>query len=126
MIGVPGVADQLAAVGDCMARHGVTWQRLRGDFEGSREYEITSFRKLHGSELDAFASEVSRLEHGFSLFYPSSGETPYDSLCRYLEARLIELRREIDGREAQRASTEWRLVKPQDNSGVGGEPPSVS
>src|SRR6267143_7091204 len=37
-IGVRGVADQLGAVRDCMTRHGVTWQRLRGDFEGSREY----------------------------------------------------------------------------------------
>src|SRR6266516_1196275 len=43
-IGASAVARQLQAVHDCMTRYGVTWQRLRGEFEGSHEYEITSFR----------------------------------------------------------------------------------
>ena len=100
-IGVPKVASQLQAVHDCMTRYGVTWQLLRGDLEGGAEYEITTFRKLHGPQLDAFASEVSTLAHGFSLFRPHSDEAPYDALCAYLESRLIELRREIDRREVQ-------------------------
>ena len=104
-IGAPAVAGRLQAVHDCMTRYGVTWQQLRGDFEGGQQYEITSFRKLHGSQLDSFASEVSTLGHGFSLFRTESGEAPYEALCTYMEGRLTELRGEIDKRQAQPSAT---------------------
>jgi len=95
LIGAFATANQLQQIQDCMTRHGVTWQQLRGDFEGSREFEITSFRKLHGPRLDSFASEARAIGRGFSLFYSSSAESAYELLCSYLQSRLIELQREI-------------------------------
>jgi hypothetical protein len=99
-IGAPIVAGQFQRVHDCMKRHGVTWERLREDFGSGQENQITSFRKLHGNQLDAFAAEVSTLGRDFSLFHPQSGESPFQALCAYLDGRVAELRKEIDRREA--------------------------
>jgi hypothetical protein len=99
-IGAPIVAGQLQTIHDCMKRHGIAWERLRGDFGSGSENQITSFRELHGAELDAFAAEVGMLARGFSLFHPQSGESPYDALCAHLDGRVAELRNEIDRREA--------------------------
>jgi hypothetical protein len=98
-IGARSEEEKLQSIRDCMMRHGVTWERLRGDFAGSQEYELGSFRKLHGSQLDAFASEVSTLGRGFSLLRKGSEKSAYDSLCSYLQNRLAQLQREIVNRE---------------------------
>jgi hypothetical protein len=79
-----------------MKRHRVTWEQLRGGFAGGKEHEITSFRKLHGPSLDAFASEVSALSRDFSLFHPKVGEDPCQALCNYLEGRIPALRKELE------------------------------
>ncbi len=99
-IGALAAARDLQGIQDCMARHGVTWERLRGDLQGTREYDITSFHKLHGAQLAPFASEVTKLAHGFSPFRPQRNENPYAALCTYLDGRLTELRDEIAKREA--------------------------
>jgi len=100
-IGAPAAAGQLQAIYDCMTRFGVTWQRLRGDFDGVQEHLITSFGMIHGAQLGSFTSELESLARGFSLFARRSGEAPYDALCTYLEGRLADLRSEINKRIAQ-------------------------
>jgi hypothetical protein len=100
LIGAPKCAAIFDSVHASMTRYGVTWERLRGDFEGSTEFQITSFRRLHGEALDSFTAEVGKLVQGFSLFNTLySPEDAYAALCHYLETRLVELRQEIDKRK---------------------------
>ncbi len=100
LVGAPKSASLLESVRSCMDRHGVTWQRLRNDFEGTAEYEITSFRELHGEGLDAFTEELDRLVGNFSLFNTLySPENAYAALCSYLDGRVEELQSEIDRRK---------------------------
>ena len=99
LIGAPKSASLLQSVRSCMERHGVTWQRLRSDFAGTAEYEISSFRELHGEDLDGFAREVDTLAGHFSLFNTLySTEDSYAALCSYLDGRAEELRSEIERR----------------------------
>jgi hypothetical protein len=92
----------LQSVQACMAKYGVSWERLRADFEGASEFQVTSFREMHGEELDSFVTEVGELAQGFSIFNPRySAEDAYGALCRHLDARLGELRQEIDKRRIQ-------------------------
>ena len=67
-IGAPKSAELLRAVQSCMKKHGVTWAKLRGDFEGTVEYQITSFRQLHGESLDAFSKDIYQIVGKFELF----------------------------------------------------------
>jgi hypothetical protein len=99
LIGAPRSAALLESIQSCMTKHGVTWEGLRGDFAGGAEYQVTSFRELHGEALDAFASEVGGLAGRFSLFNRHYAlEDSYGALCRYLDNRMLELRGEIDKR----------------------------
>jgi len=99
LIGAPKCAALFCSIQACMTKFGVSWQRLRADFEGTTEFEITSFRKMHGDRLDSFATEVGELASGFSLFSArSSPEDAYSALCTYLDSRLDELRQEINNR----------------------------
>ena len=86
IIGVPQTSGLLGAVSSCMTRHGVTWERLRDDLEGTKEFQVTSFRELHGEALREFSNEVSAISRGFELFHArDSGEDAYDALRNYLE-----------------------------------------
>jgi hypothetical protein len=97
LIGVPKCAAIFYSIQACMTKHGVTWERLREDFGGTTEFQITSFRKMHGDQLEPFAAEVAELAQRFSLFDTrSSPEDAYSALCRYLDGRLDELRHEIE------------------------------
>ncbi|RPI74662.1 MAG: DUF4375 domain-containing protein [Desulfobacteraceae bacterium] len=101
LFGALKVSESLEKVQQCMRRHDVTWERLRGDFEGMTEFQITSFHELHGETLDAFAQEVCDIAGGFELFNHESGEPVYDLLCAHLDLRIIRLREEIQKREAK-------------------------
>jgi hypothetical protein len=129
LIGAPKSAALLESIESCMTRHAVTWENLRGDFAGAVEYQVTSFRELHGEALDAFVSEVGSLVGHFSLFNTHySLEDSYGALCNYLDGRVEELRREISKR------TEAQLGAPPNggpaarrgNSDAIEGPPSVS
>jgi hypothetical protein len=105
LIGAPRSAALLESIQFCMTKHGVTWERLRGDFVGSTEYEISSFRGLHGEALNPFATEIGNLAGRFSLFNTHySLEDAYSALCSYLDGRVEELRREIDKRKTPNVS----------------------
>jgi hypothetical protein len=99
VIGSPKCASLFSSIQVCMRRHGVSWEQLRGDFDGATEFQITSFREMHGDRLSPFVKEVGELTRHFSLFNAhDSPEDAYSALCRYLDGRLDELRQEIDKR----------------------------
>ena len=85
------VADDLRQVADCMTRHGVTWAGLRADFEGAKEFDISSFAKTHGDRLGPFTDELRGVAPDFDIFQHPSGEPVYELLCGYLEPRLDRL-----------------------------------
>lgn len=96
-------AQKSAAVFDsiqvCMRKHNITWEQLRGDFDGANQYEITSFQKLHGSSLDSFANEISEISSGFSLFNSNnSPEDVYSFFVQYLEGIADQFEKEIEKR----------------------------
>jgi hypothetical protein len=100
-IGAPKCAAVFESVKKCMEKHNVTWERLREDFEGTVEYEITSFQRLHGSALDSFTKEVLELTGNFSLFNSLySPEDAYSAFINYLEGKSKNLKREIEKRNA--------------------------
>jgi hypothetical protein len=98
-IRAPKSAALFRAVQACMKKHEVTWAKLRGDFEGSVEYQITSFQQLHGKSLDVFAHEVSQIVGKFELFNPYSAlEDTFGGLCEYSQDRVDQLHKEIQKR----------------------------
>lgn len=98
-IGAGQTAQQFAQIRVCMAQHGVTWECLREDFPGTHEYQITSFRSLHGEELDEFADDVASIATNLNLFNPPTGEPVYDLLCTYLDRDIPLLLQEIKQRD---------------------------
>ena len=101
-IGAPKSAQILRSVEQCMAKHGITWAGLRGDFEGTELYQITSFHELHGAKLDKFAKEVDQIAGDFLLLNTLySPEDAYGALCRHIAEHRDRLSQEIETREAQ-------------------------
>jgi hypothetical protein len=99
LIGATKCASLFSSIQACMRKHGVSWEQLRSDFDGVTEFQITSFRELHGDRLSPFVKEVDELTHSFSLFNANySLEDAYSSLREYLDSRLNEFRQEIDKR----------------------------
>jgi hypothetical protein len=99
-IGAPKSAELLRAVQSCMDKHGVTWARLRGDFEVTDEYQITSFRELHGESLSSFSTEVCQIAGSFQLFNNRSAlEDAYGGLCRYTQNRFNLFQMELHKRK---------------------------
>lgn len=94
LIGAPQAAARLTAVRDLMRRHGVTWQNLREDFEKMSEYQVTSFRELHGRQ--EFARDVCEAAGTSTLFESSLSEDVYGRLCDYLDSRIGFLASEIE------------------------------
>jgi hypothetical protein len=102
LIGAPKCAVILNSVHASMTKHGVSSERLRGDFEGTTEFQITSFSEMHGDRLDLFTTEVDKLTNGLSIFNTRySPEDAYGAFCSYLDGRFDELCREVDERKAQ-------------------------
>ena len=99
LIGAAKCAAIISSIQTCMAKYGVSWEGLRGDFDDTAEFQITSFSKMHGDQLSPFTTEIDELTHQFSLFDTHySPEDAYRALCSYLDGRLDELRQEIDMR----------------------------
>ena len=96
-IGASRDAARLAAIQEIMRKHEVTWEKLRADFEGTREFQISSFSKLHGQE--SFATAVCEADP-VSIFQGPKEEDVYQLLCDYLDARLDHLNAEIKTRRA--------------------------
>ena len=98
-IGAPKSAELFRSVQICMERHGVTWAKLRGDFAGTVEYQITSFRQLHGESLDTFSEELCQIVGKFELFNSHSAlEDAFGGLCKFVQARVESFQQEIQKR----------------------------
>ncbi len=84
-IGASETVSILRAIEKTLERHGVTPSGLRADFEGTQEYQITTFRKLHG-DLGTMPSEV--VEDAQRLYVygkPGSGEAVWSLLEAFVE-----------------------------------------
>lgn len=91
-IGAARAAAKLTAIQEIMRQYEVTWEKLRGDFAGTREFQISSFSTLH--EQESFATAVSEADP-VPIFQRQKEEDVYQLLCDYLDARLDELNAEI-------------------------------
>jgi hypothetical protein len=81
-----------------MRRHGVTWKHLRDDFEGMSEFQVTSYRELHGR--DEFVREVCEAAGSSTLLEGCPEEDVYRRLCDYSDARIGLLTSEIERAKA--------------------------
>ncbi len=94
MLGARQTADTLERVREVMGRHAVSHQRLREPHRHTTEYQITSFTELHGSSLDDFADEVSRLED-LLYIHDRSQESPFPLLEAYAEQHATKIQSEL-------------------------------
>jgi hypothetical protein len=85
-IGAMQTAATLTDVRTIMERHGVTPADLRADFEGTTEYQITSFQELHGDERSAMASEVDDAA-GALYLYQDNAEDVWGLLGAFVATR---------------------------------------
>lgn len=86
----------LQAIGNTLERHGVTPSRLRGDFDGTQEHQITSFQELHG-DLGTLPDEVEEDAKRLYLYAePNTGEDVWALLGTFVEQNRAGLLDEID------------------------------
>ncbi|HET6250990.1 MAG TPA: hypothetical protein VFE47_25095 [Tepidisphaeraceae bacterium] len=100
LIGSRFRAEVLENIRSIMARHAVTPARLRADFDGSAEFDVTSFAKLHGEHLNAMANEI---EAEAGRLRSNCDENLFELLGQYIEenktALLTEIRRCASGKQ---------------------------
>src|SRR5262249_32893721 len=84
-IGASETVSILRAIEKTLERHGVTPSGLRADFAGTQEYEITTFRELHG-DLGTMPSEVEEDARRLYLYgKPGTGEAVWSLLEAFVE-----------------------------------------
>jgi hypothetical protein len=94
-IGARETSTILRAVEATMQRHGITPERLRGDFDGTAAFEITSFAKLHG-DLGSFPKDVDfDADRLYLHARAGEGEPVWKLLEEYVEANRKELLTEV-------------------------------
>jgi hypothetical protein len=95
-IGASQTASILRAIESTLERHGVTPSGLRVDFVGTQEYQITTFRELHG-DLGTMPSEVEEDAHRLYLYgKPGSGEAVWSLLEAFVEKNRAGFLAEIE------------------------------
>jgi hypothetical protein len=87
-ISAHNAAGTLRNIQQIMANYGVTVERLRGNFAGPQEWEITSFRQTHGEELSRMAEHIGCEAQKLDLC--DHAEPVFDLLEAYLEGRRGE------------------------------------
>ncbi|HEX9928194.1 MAG TPA: DUF4375 domain-containing protein [Pyrinomonadaceae bacterium] len=89
-IGAIENARHLAQIKDLMKSFGVDHNRLRKDFEGLNLFEITTFEKTHGKELNAMAEAIQETAE---LLYLGRGteENPYELFQHYVDRNREEI-----------------------------------
>lgn len=101
LIGALKSAALLESIQSCTIKYGISWEGLRNDFEGSTEYQVTSFRETHGESSDEWSDEVLRLSGNFCLFNSHYAlENSYESFCQYLDGQLENFQTEINDRKS--------------------------
>jgi hypothetical protein len=99
-----GEVDALLAL---MARHGVTWERLRGQVEDIAGFPQFADDWVHGSTLDAFFDDVRGTEFGTDSLLSMSNA--YDQFGAYLERHQEQIEREIRAMAATPTEAPFRL-----------------
>ena len=94
LVGAEKTATTLSEIRDAMQRHSVSHHELRADFDGTAEFQITSFSKLHPGRED-FADAVDQIANSLYL-YDQSRESPFSLLRAYLEKHSDELLSQLD------------------------------
>ncbi len=61
-IGCPAQAAQLERILEVAAAAGMTHEAIQADRSGVRQYDVTSFSKLHGDKWDAATDEIRRID----------------------------------------------------------------
>jgi hypothetical protein len=85
--------EVLRGVEKTLQKHGVTPSRLRADFAGTEEYQITTFRELHGN-LGSLPEEVEH--HAKRLYlYGREGERVWDLLEGFVKTHRQAILDEI-------------------------------
>jgi hypothetical protein len=94
-IGASETVSILRAIEKTLKRHGVTPSGLRADFAGTQEYQITTFRELHG-DLGTMPEEVE-VDAGRLYLYgkPNTGEAVWPMLEAFVERNRARLLAEI-------------------------------
>lgn len=94
-IGASETASILRAIEKTLEKHGVTPARLRADFAGTHEYQITTFRDLHG-DLGTLPSEVEEDAKRLYIYGKTgAGEPVWSLLEAFVEENRPELLAEI-------------------------------
>jgi hypothetical protein len=94
-IGASETVSILRAIERTLERHGVTPSRLRADFAGAQEYQITTFRDLHG-DLGTMPSEVEEDAQRLYLYGKAgTGEPVWSLLEAFVEKNRPEFLAEI-------------------------------
>jgi hypothetical protein len=84
-IGASETASVLRAIEKTLKKHGVTPSRLRADFAGTQEFQITTFRELHG-DLGTMPNEVEEDARRLYLYGKSgAGEQVWSLLEAFVE-----------------------------------------
>jgi hypothetical protein len=82
-IGASETVSVLRAIEETLCRHGVTPSRLRAYFAGTQEYQITTFRQLHG-DLGTMPNEVEEDARRLYLYGEPGTCEPVCSVLGYL------------------------------------------
>jgi len=96
MIGASQTARVLRKIESCMSEHGVTHERLREPLRKGKEYEITSFAKLHGPSLDDFADEVCAIDDALYLYQKGADASPFPALEKFAEENAAIIHTEVE------------------------------
>jgi hypothetical protein len=84
-IGASETASILRAIEKTLEKHGVSPARLRADFAGTQEHQITTFRELHG-DLGTMPNEVEEDARRLYLYgKPGTGEQVWSLLEAFVE-----------------------------------------
>jgi len=95
-IGASETVSILRAIERTLERHGVTPSGLRADFAGTQEYQITTFRDLHG-DLGTMPSEVEEDAQRLYLYgKPGTGEEVWSLLEAFVKKNHAGFLTEIE------------------------------
>jgi hypothetical protein len=84
-IGASETVSILRAIEKTLEKHGVSPARLRADFAGTQEYQIATFRELHG-DLGTMPNEVEEDARRLYLYgKPGTGEQVWPLLEAFVE-----------------------------------------
>jgi hypothetical protein len=93
IIGARETTEVLRSIETTLQKHGVSPSQLRADFAGTEEYQVTTFRKLHG-DLGTMPEEVERDAERLYL-YAKQGEPVWDLLAAFVEKNRKDIFAEI-------------------------------